>query len=724
LAGKVEFLEVAPGSLICDQHERADSMYVIAGGTVKVMVQASWLLNPEELDGAALQKELTAAATQESGAGRYIADRLPAEIKQTLARADLRGDLALALNDLLRDPGFHLAAPFAELVEREQLGRKVWTHLAGAPARPLHSMRRLNRLLLEAVCKPALPARKLVDDGEETIGLIGVGEITDWKALAGKVAGDKKEGDPAREICPLLGPDARRALEAARTAEPGPGDKSAMVAGLNALIGREPLLLLKSVHQLALSQKDLLVRLREFLPDGESWSDYGFQRLNRAYNRLLVDRVFPAGLAGASRPGGPPVVLVYHGSGEAVGEMGLAQRKPRSATCITLSHAQDDPGRELGPVQLVRIDRAVFDNLLAIPAFQAKVAEVVAQKHAQTAQKLAGAPGAPDGALRQSEQAERLRLMQGQKLMLIDLDRCTRCDECVHACVSTHDDGKSRLFLVGPRFDHYLVPATCRACVDPVCMIGCPVGSIHRGNSREIVIEDWCIGCGLCADQCPYGSIQMHDTGIFPEGARGWKFLPERQDQAHETPDPWTYPNYLDGHWLAGQAPFRLTRELREALAGDNPESPDQSGTLCFRLAFQVDAAALLRAREFILNVTSADDAARVWVNGTELATEEKAKRGKRDFVLRAPGGPLRKEGNLLAVKVRVAATGGIPVLLDARLDEVRIARAAAADVTIKQVTQLAVVCDLCSALSTGPACVHACPHEAALRINASVQLP
>src|SRR5262249_52375021 len=29
-------------------------------------------------------------------------------------------------------------------------------------------------------------------------------------------------------------------------------------------------------------------------------------------------------------------------------------------------------------------------------------------------------------------------------------------------------------------------------------------------NSREIIIEDWCIGCGKCADSCPYGNINMH----------------------------------------------------------------------------------------------------------------------------------------------------------------------------------------------------------------------
>jgi Fe-S-cluster-containing hydrogenase component 2 len=41
-------------------------------------------------------------------------------------------------------------------------------------------------------------------------------------------------------------------------------------------------------------------------------------------------------------------------------------------------------------------------------------------------------------------------------------------------------------------------------------MVGCPVGSIRRRDSREIIIEDWCIGCGKCAENCPYGNINMH----------------------------------------------------------------------------------------------------------------------------------------------------------------------------------------------------------------------
>jgi Fe-S-cluster-containing hydrogenase component 2 len=45
-------------------------------------------------------------------------------------------------------------------------------------------------------------------------------------------------------------------------------------------------------------------------------------------------------------------------------------------------------------------------------------------------------------------------------------------------------------------------------------MVGCPVGSIRRRGSLEVVIEDWCIGCGLCAENCPYGSITMQPVSL------------------------------------------------------------------------------------------------------------------------------------------------------------------------------------------------------------------
>ena len=94
-------------------------------------------------------------------------------------------------------------------------------------------------------------------------------------------------------------------------------------------------------------------------------------------------------------------------------------------------------------------------------------------------------------------------LMNAQSVLVLDLEKCTRCDECTKACADTHD-GVTRLIREGLRFDKFLVASSCRSCLDPYCMVGCPVNSIRRRGSREIIIEDWCIGCGKCAENCPY----------------------------------------------------------------------------------------------------------------------------------------------------------------------------------------------------------------------------
>ena len=48
-------------------------------------------------------------------------------------------------------------------------------------------------------------------------------------------------------------------------------------------------------------------------------------------------------------------------------------------------------------------------------------------------------------------------------------------------------------------------------CVDPVCMIGCPTGAIHRNVEQGVVVinDDTCIGCGTCANSCPYDNIRL-----------------------------------------------------------------------------------------------------------------------------------------------------------------------------------------------------------------------
>ncbi|WP_070987696.1 cyclic nucleotide-binding domain-containing protein [Halofilum ochraceum] len=101
------------------------------------------------------------------------------------------------------------------------------------------------------------------------------------------------------------------------------------------------------------------------------------------------------------------------------------------------------------------------------------------------------------------------RTINGRATMLIDTDRCTACDECVRACAEAHNNNP-RFKRHGPIHDGVQVTNACMHCADPVCLIGCPTGAIHRHESGPVVIDDaTCIGCGTCANACPYDNISM-----------------------------------------------------------------------------------------------------------------------------------------------------------------------------------------------------------------------
>ena len=108
-------------------------------------------------------------------------------------------------------------------------------------------------------------------------------------------------------------------------------------------------------------------------------------------------------------------------------------------------------------------------------------------------------------------------LANARSLLVIDLQKCTRCDECTKACAQAHD-GVTRMIREGVRYDRFLITSSCRSCMDPYCMLGCPVDAIHRSPDLTMKIESWCIGCGLCSNNCPYGNINMH--GLVDRGSR------------------------------------------------------------------------------------------------------------------------------------------------------------------------------------------------------------
>jgi Fe-S-cluster-containing hydrogenase component 2 len=99
-------------------------------------------------------------------------------------------------------------------------------------------------------------------------------------------------------------------------------------------------------------------------------------------------------------------------------------------------------------------------------------------------------------------------LIHGESVLLIDLNTCTKCDDCVRACADTHD-GTPRFIREGIRVSHYSVPTACYQCTDPVCMIGCPTGAISRplGTLEVVINKDTCVGCHRCVNGCPWHNI-------------------------------------------------------------------------------------------------------------------------------------------------------------------------------------------------------------------------
>ncbi len=206
-------------------------------------------------------------------------------------------------------------------------------------------------------------------------------------------------------------------------------------------------------------------------------------------------------------------VIDYLGPGRTFGEVGLlsgvfdlgddlaatgAGRALRTATCTAL----DD-------VELVRIRGEDFRALLRrFPAIRDPLLAEARRLLKRDAEREKESGAGLENFLENG-------LYSAQKLLVLDLESCTRCDECTRACSDTHE-GITRLIREGLRFENFLVASSCRSCLDPYCLVGCPVDAIHRKprenhpGAVEIVIEDHCIGCGLCSTNCPYGNISMH----------------------------------------------------------------------------------------------------------------------------------------------------------------------------------------------------------------------
>src|SRR5690606_14069208 len=103
----------------------------------------------------------------------------------------------------------------------------------------------------------------------------------------------------------------------------------------------------------------------------------------------------------------------------------------------------------LDHVELIRIGASDFHKLLrSVPALLPPLlaaAEKILQRDYSIRKQL-DAIGSDDFI----DQG----LFLGQSLLVLDLEKCTRCDECTKACADTHG-GVTRLVREGLRFDKF-----------------------------------------------------------------------------------------------------------------------------------------------------------------------------------------------------------------------------------------------------------------------------
>lgn len=214
------------------------------------------------------------------------------------------------------------------------------------------------------------------------------------------------------------------------------------------------------------------------------------------------------------RQGAGHRTLAYLGKGQLYGFDELAHNWRQAESVAPLPYQTSL--RAIGYIDALCIPRqVVYDHVLPFVRID-ELPKPIATPRYQFGQPVMDAPLGDDYHEIETGLLEFLvdhRIMNGRQTMIIDTDRCTRCDDCVKACASTH--GGTPVFeRRGPQYGPWLFAQACMHCEDPVCMIGCPTGAIHREEETGLIRinASTCIGCKSCAESCPYDNIRMVDA--------------------------------------------------------------------------------------------------------------------------------------------------------------------------------------------------------------------
>ena len=134
------------------------------------------------------------------------------------------------------------------------------------------------------------------------------------------------------------------------------------------------------------------------------------------------------------------------------------------------------------------------------------------------------------------------------KAFVINVARCNGCRNCQIACKDEHcgndwmpyakpqpDTGqfwcKVNEYVRGtvPKVKVAFVTELCMHCDDAPCIPSCPVEAISERDDGLIIIDPAkCMGCQLCVDACPYGTIYFNQSLNIAQKCTGCAHLLDR----------------------------------------------------------------------------------------------------------------------------------------------------------------------------------------------------
>ena len=104
--------------------------------------------------------------------------------------------------------------------------------------------------------------------------------------------------------------------------------------------------------------------------------------------------------------------------------------------------------------------------------------------------------------------------------MVIDLRKCVGCHACTVACKMEHSTPEKCFntwveeWNVGeyPKVSGAKLPKLCNHCLNAPCIDVCPTDATYHTIGGAVVIdEEKCIGCGACANACPYDARYINE---------------------------------------------------------------------------------------------------------------------------------------------------------------------------------------------------------------------